>query len=50
MYCTKIFLAMIFNEIKCHVSTTSSLVGGASPEPPVSAPERSKHVNNVSGT
>ena len=35
MWSTKIFLAMIFNEIKCRVSTSLGLVGAASP---VSAP------------
>ena len=38
---TKIFLAMIFNEIKCHVNTSLGLVGGCIPwipHPPVSAP------------
>jgi len=33
-------LVMIFNEIKCHVSTFLGLVGDASPaSPPVSAPD-----------
>jgi len=36
MYSTKTFLAMIFNEIKCHVNARSGLVGGCIP--PVSAP------------
>jgi len=32
-------LAMIFNEIKCHVNTSLGLVGGCIPcIPPVSAP------------
>jgi len=35
----KSILAMIFNEIKCHVNTSLGLVGNASPAyPPVSAP------------
>ena len=35
----KIILAMIFNEIKCHVNTSLGLVGGCiSCIPPVSAP------------
>jgi len=39
MYSTKTFLAMIFNEIKCHVNARSGLVGGCIPcIPPVSAP------------
>jgi len=39
MCSTKIFLAMIFNEIKCHVNTSLGLVGGCTPcIPPVSAP------------
>jgi len=36
MCSTKLYLAMIFNEIKCHVNTFFGLVGDASP--PVSAP------------
>jgi len=42
MCSTKIFLAMIFNEFKCHVNTTLGLVwGGVHPlhPSPVSAPE-----------
>jgi len=36
---TKVFLAMIFNEIKRHVNTSIGLVGGCIPcIPPVSAP------------
>ena len=36
----KNILAMIFNEIKCHVNTSLGLVGGCIPcIPPVSAPE-----------
>jgi len=31
MCSTKIFLAMIFNEIKCHVNTSLGLVGGCIP-------------------
>jgi len=31
MCSTKIFLAMIFNEIKCHINTSSGLVGGMHP-------------------
>ena len=39
MCSTKIFLAMIFNEIKCHVNTSLGVVGGMHPlHPPVSAP------------
>ena len=39
MCSTKIFLAMIFNEIKCHVNTSLVLVGGCIPcILPVSAP------------
>jgi len=36
----KSILAMIFNEIKCHVNTSLGLVGGMHPlhSPPVSAP------------
>jgi len=34
MCSTKTFLAMSFNEIKCHVNTSLGLVGGASPESP----------------
>jgi len=37
MCSTKIFLAMIFNEIECHVNTSLGLVGGCIP--PVSAPD-----------
>jgi len=37
MCSTKIFLALIFNEIKCRVNTSLGLVGGCIP--PVSAPE-----------
>jgi len=41
MCSTKLFLAMIFNEIKGHVSTSLGLVGGCIPcIPPVSAPAR----------
>jgi len=36
MRSAKIFLAMIFNEIECHVNTSLGLVGDASPL--VSAP------------
>jgi len=33
---TKIFLAMIFNEIECHVNTSLGLVGGMHPlHPPL---------------
>jgi len=41
MCSTKIFLAMILNEIKCHVNTFLGLVGGMHPlhPRPVSAPE-----------
>jgi len=39
MCSAKIFQAMIFNEIKCHVNTSFGLVGGCiSCIPPVSAP------------
>jgi len=31
MYSTKIVLAMIFSEIKCHVNTCLGLVGGMHP-------------------
>jgi len=36
-------LAMLFNEIKCHVNTSLGLVGGDASlaSPPVSAPGRS---------
>jgi len=39
MSSTQKFLAMIFNEIECHVNTCLGLVGGCIPcIPPVSAP------------
>ena len=37
---TKIILAMIFNEIKCHVRTSLGLLGMHPCIPPVSAPGR----------
>jgi len=36
MYSTKIVLAMIFSEIKCHVNTCLGLVGGMHPLHPPS--------------
>jgi len=35
MSSTKIFLAMILNETKCHVNTSLGFVGGASPASPL---------------
>jgi len=47
MCSTKLYLAMIFNEIKCHVNTFLGLVGGDASlaSPPVSAPERRIYTN-----